>query len=51
MAEHDFIDGSGDVSPGFPPSPPGGKHLLEKNAAILLGPPLPFSANSTTHLI
>lgn len=51
MAEYDFKDGCGDVSQGFPLSPPGGKHLLEKNAAILLGPPLLFSENSTTHLI
>jgi hypothetical protein len=44
MAENDFRDGSGEVSPGFTLSSAGGKHLLEKNAAILFGPPLLFSA-------
>lgn len=49
MAEDDFRGGSGEVSPGFEPSPVGGKHLFEKNAAMLLGPPLLFSASSTRH--
>lgn len=47
----DFMAGNGEISPGFTLSSVGGKHLLEKNAAILLGPPLLFSASSTRHLI
>jgi len=48
-AEDDFRDGSGEVSPGFTLSRPGGKHLFEKNAAILFGPSLLFSDSSIRH--
>jgi len=47
MTEDDLMDGSGEVSPGFTLSPSGGKHLFEKNAAILFGPSLFFSDSST----
>lgn len=49
MAEDDFWDGSGEVSLGLTISPPGSKHLFEKNAAILFGPSPGFSDSSTRH--
>jgi len=50
MAKDD-LRGSGEVSPGFAPSPVGGKHLFEKNAAMLFGPTLLFSVSSIRYIV